>query len=144
MTEVPIRLVPVVVVPSLVCGCDGRPLRVLRLDLNVVDVVAAVCAAPQIANNPVHHLDIPAGSNSVFLIAYKWPVLRTRDVYPGSRIRLFSSRIRLFPSQIPALRNYDPGCSSRIRILNFYPSRIQGSKRHRIPDPDSQHCNWHT
>jgi hypothetical protein len=31
-------------------------------------------------------------------------------------------------------RKYDPGCSSRIRILTFYPSGswIQGSKRHRI------------
>jgi hypothetical protein len=29
---------------------------------------------------------------------------------------------------------------SRIRMLTFYPSRIQGSKRHRIPDPDPQHC----
>jgi hypothetical protein len=29
---------------------------------------------------------------------------------------------------------------SRIRILIFYPSRIQGSKRHRISDPDPQHC----
>jgi hypothetical protein len=28
---------------------------------------------------------------------------------------------------------------SKIRILIFYPSRIQGSKRHRIPDPDPQH-----
>jgi hypothetical protein len=65
MTEVPIRLVPVVVVPSLVCGCDGRPLRVLSLDLNVVDVVAAVRAAPQVANYPVHHLGIPTGSNSI-------------------------------------------------------------------------------
>ncbi len=27
---------------------------------------------------------------------------------------------------------------SRIRIMTFYPSRIQGSKRHRIPDPDPQ------
>jgi hypothetical protein len=32
-------------------------------------------------------------------------------------------------------RKYDPGCSSRIWILIFYLSRIQGSKRHRIPDP---------
>ncbi len=30
-------------------------------------------------------------------------------------------------------RKYDPGCLSRIRILIFYPSRIQESKRHRIP-----------
>jgi hypothetical protein len=35
---------------------------------------------------------------------------------------------------------YDPGCSSRIRTLIFYPSRIPGSKRHRIPYP--QH--WFT
>jgi hypothetical protein len=26
-----------------------------------------------------------------------------------------------------------------IRILNFNPSRILGSKRHRIPDQDQQH-----
>jgi hypothetical protein len=26
-------------------------------------------------------------------------------------------------------RKYDPGCSSRIQVLIFYPSRIQGSKR---------------
>ncbi len=32
-------------------------------------------------------------------------------------------------------RKYDPDCSSRIRI---YPSWIQGSKRHRVSDP--QHC----
>ncbi len=28
---------------------------------------------------------------------------------------------------------------SQIQILTFYPSRIQGSKRHRIPDPDPQY-----
>ncbi len=31
-----------------------------------------------------------------------------------------------------SFRKYDTG--SRIRILTFYPSRIPGSKRHRIPD----------
>jgi hypothetical protein len=72
-------------------------------------------------------------------------VLRNRDVYPGSQ---------LFPSRIPdpnsfhpgfririkefkyfnpknlflSTRKYDSVCSSRIRILSFYPSRIQGSK----------------
>ncbi len=33
----------------------------------------------------------------------------------------------------------DPSCSSRIRILIFFThpgSRIQGSERHRIQDPD--------
>ncbi len=36
-------------------------------------------------------------------------------------------------------KKYDPGCSSRIRMLTFsHPgSRIQGSKRHPIPDPGS-------
>jgi hypothetical protein len=39
-------------------------------------------------------------------------------------------------------KKYDPGCSSRIRVLTFSHagSRIQGSKRHPIPDPDPQHC----
>jgi hypothetical protein len=65
-----------------------------------------------------------------------YAVLRIRDVYSGSRIRIFS---------IPDPGSeffHDPGCSSRIRILTFYPSRIpiQGSKRHRIPDPE--HCNY--
>jgi hypothetical protein len=38
-------------------------------------------------------------------------------------------------------RKYDPRCSSRIRILIFYPSRIPypGSKHHRVSDPDPQH-----
>ena len=43
-------------------------------------------------------------------------------------------------------KKYDPGCSSRIRMLTFsHPgSRIQGSKKHPIPDPDPQHCPTHT
>jgi hypothetical protein len=38
-------------------------------------------------------------------------------------------------------RKYDPGCSSRIRIIIFIHTgaQIQGSKRYRIPDPDPQH-----
>jgi hypothetical protein len=47
--------------------------------------------------------------------------------HPGSRIRIKEFKyfipIHLFLSS----RKYDPGCSSRIRILIFYPSRI--------PDP---------
>ncbi len=69
---------------------------------------------------------------------------------PGSRIRIFyipdpgSTRFQIFIKEFKYLsfffssRKYDPICSSRIRILIFYPSRIPGSKRHRIPDP--QHC----
>jgi hypothetical protein len=69
------------------------------------------------------------------------------------------SRIQIFPARIPdsgskdsgsAPKNlsifnpkksvlsswkYNPGCSSRNLILCFYPSLIQGSKRHRNPDP---------
>ncbi len=83
------------------------------------------------------------------------PVLWIRDVYPGFQIRLFfhpgsaSKNISILTPKKPkkfkkwflSSRRYDPGCSSRIRMLTFYPpgSRIQGSKRHRIPDPDPQH-----
>ncbi len=50
---------------------------------------------------------------------------------------------------VSKLEEYDPGCSSRIRtrirILTFYPSRIQGSKNPRVQGsknpriPDLQH-----
>ncbi len=58
----------------------------------------------------------------------------------------FSSRIRIkefkYFNSKNCFRKYDPGYSTGIRILIFYPSRsrIQGSKWHRIPDPDLQHC----
>jgi hypothetical protein len=73
-----------------------------------------------------------------------------------SRIRIFFlSRIRSFPipdrgsasknlsiftqkQMVLSSRKYDPCRSSRSWILTFYPSRIQGSKRHWIPDPDPQ------
>jgi len=77
-------------------------------------------------------------------------VLRIRDVYPGSDF--FPSRIRIVSILDPgsasknlsiltkkkwflSSRKYDPGCSSRIRILTFYPSRIPdlGVKKARIP-----------
>jgi hypothetical protein len=60
---------------------------------------------------------------------------------PGSEF--FPSRIRIkeFKYFNPkkcflSSRKYDLGCSSRIRFLTSYPSRIPGSKRHWIPDPD--------
>jgi hypothetical protein len=64
-------------------------------------------------------------------------VLRIWDVYPGSRIRIFSlpdpgsaNRIREFKYFNPkkwflSSRKYDPGCSSRIQILTFYQSLIR-------------------
>jgi len=53
-----------------------------------------------------------------------------------------SKNLRIFKPQKLFLssRKYDLGCSSRIRILIFYPFRIQGSKRQRIPDP--QHFSY--
>ncbi len=65
--------------------------------------------------------------------------------HPGSRVKKvldfwsgFSPKWLFLSS-----RKYDPGQSSRIRILIFYPSRIQGSKSHRITEPDPQHwCNF--
>jgi hypothetical protein len=92
------------------------------------------------------------------------PVLRIRDVYHGSRIRLLSipdPGSELSPSRILikefkyfnpnkskkwflSSKKFDPGCSSRIRMLTFsHPgSRIQvGQKGTQswIPDPDPQH-----
>ncbi len=77
-------------------------------------------------------------------------MLRIRDVYPGSdffpsRIRTVSipdpgsssKKLRILNKWFLSSKKYDPGCSSRIRMLTFYPSRIQGSKRHPIPNPGS-------
>ncbi len=47
------------------------------------------------------------------------------------------SLIRIFPSRIPDPGRKDSRSRIRIRILIFYPFRIQGSKRHRIPVPGS-------
>ncbi len=58
--------------------------------------------------------------------------------HPGSRIHIKEFKYFSPKNCILSSRKYDPGCSSRIRILVFYPSRIQWSKRHRIPDPDPQ------
>jgi hypothetical protein len=50
-------------------------------------------------------------------------------LHPGSPSRNLSI---LTPKQqkkkFLSSRKYDPGCSSRIRMLTFYPSRIQGSR----------------
>jgi hypothetical protein len=64
-----------------------------------------------------------------------------RDTHPG--FEFFPFRIRIkelkYFNRIKWFRSswkYAPGCSSRIRILFFthHESRIQGSKRHGIPD----------
>jgi hypothetical protein len=69
-------------------------------------------------------------------------VSRIRDVFPGSDF--FPSRIRIKEFKyfnkkkwFPSSRKYDPGCSSRIRMLTFYPSRIQDPGAKKAPDPGS-------
>ncbi len=81
-----------------------------------------------------------------------YSVLRIRDVYTGSRIRIFPSRMQgqKDPGSGSASKNlsiFNPkklflsyrknylGCSSRIWF--FSPSRTQRSKKHRILDPRS-------
>ncbi len=63
---------------------------------------------------------------------------------PGSWIRIRINNLSIFnPIFFLSSWKYDLGCSSRIRILIFHSgSRIAGSKRHWIPDP--QHCLEHT
>jgi hypothetical protein len=70
---------------------------------------------------------------------------------PGSRVYKIPEphhqRISVFSTQKLFLssRKYDPGCPSMIRIF-FHPgSRIQGSKKHRIPDAEqwfSRYLDW--
>ncbi len=79
----------------------------------------------------------------LYFYIFLQPVLR---IYPGSRIRSFSiigSRIRIFSITEPGsalgnmIRVVHPGSGSGfIHTV----SRIHGSKRYRILDPDPQHC----
>ena len=61
--------------------------------------------------------------------------------HPGSRAKKNPDPHQTLQNCLSS-RIYDPGCSFRIRLLIFYPSRIPDPwvKRHRIPDPDPQHC----
>ncbi len=82
-------------------------------------------------------------------------VLRIRYVYSGSRIRIFpipdqiffhpGSRIRIKEFKylqyfnpkkwFLSSRKYDLGCSSSIRILTFYTTRIPDPGVNKAPDP---------
>jgi hypothetical protein len=64
-------------------------------------------------------------------------------LHPGSRILI--KEFKYFNPKkankwFLSTKKYDPGCSSRIPDpdADFLPSRIQGSKRHPIPDPGSE------
>ncbi len=58
---------------------------------------------------------------------------------PRSRIRIKEFRyLKLNPKKwFLSSRKYDPGCSSRIRIITFYPSRIPDPGVKKAPDPGS-------
>jgi hypothetical protein len=80
----------------------------------------------------------------------KKSVLQIRDVYPGPKWSIpdtgpeffhHGSRIRIFPSRTPdQIFSIPDPVSTRNRIpdSDFFSSliRIQGSKRHWLPDPD--------
>jgi hypothetical protein len=57
--------------------------------------------------------------------------------YPGSRIRIKEFKYFNPKNCFLSSRKYDPGCSSRIRILTFYPSRIPDPGVKKAPDPGS-------
>ncbi len=67
--------------------------------------------------------------------------------YPGSRIqsqkdsRSASKNFSIYPQKLVSKLSeiWSGMLQSGIGILYFHPSRIQKSKRHRIPDPDPQH-----
>jgi hypothetical protein len=58
--------------------------------------------------------------------------------HPGSRICIKEFRYVNPKNDFLSSKKYDLGWSSRMRILIFTHPRIQGSKRHRIPDPDPE------
>ncbi len=69
-------------------------------------------------------------------------VLQIRDVYPGSDFfpsRILIKKFKYFNPKkwLLSSMKYDPGCSSRIRILTFYPSRIPDPGVKKAPDAGS-------
>jgi hypothetical protein len=66
---------------------------------------------------------------------------------PRSRIRIRIKEFKylfLTPKMFLRSWKYDHEMSPRIPDQDFSPSRISGSKKHkkhRIPDPDQQHCS---
>jgi hypothetical protein len=75
-------------------------------------------------------------------------------LHPGSRIRI--KEFKNFNPKKPkklflkkpkkwflSSRKYDPGCSSRIRMLTFYPSRIPDPGVKKAPDPGSGSATLH-
>jgi hypothetical protein len=58
--------------------------------------------------------------------------------HPGSRIRIKEFKYFNPKKWFLSSRKYDPGCSSRLQILTFYPSRIPDPGVKKAPDPGSR------
>jgi hypothetical protein len=99
-------------------------------------------------------LEISSIEQFVMILSGKFKIILTvlqiRDVYPRSRIRIFSipdpvstsKNLSILTQKIVfKLSENDPGCSSRIRKPHpdpvFYPSRIPDSMIRKAPDPGS-------
>ena len=88
----------------------------------------------------------------IFFILDPWSQIWIFSIRgPGSRMHIKELKYFNQKNGFSALRNmirvFHPGSGSRILILTFYPSqililyprsRLQGSKRHRSPDPGSR------
>ncbi len=135
------------------CHCISKTNRVQKVllmllifKLKIIVHCTTKVITCTLSNEPTSVAD-PGGSSRIpdpyFTIPDPWSVFflfRIPDSYffhPGSRIRIKEFKYFNPKKWFLSTEKYDPGSSSRIRI--FYPSRIQGSKRHRIPDP--QHWN---
>ncbi len=92
---------------------------------------------PRLHVPPTHHsprLRYPALPPKTVSVSYVF--FSVADPGCLSRIRLFPSRIRT-KKWFLSSRKYDPGFSSRIRMLTFYPSRISDPGVKKAPDPGS-------
>ncbi len=84
----------------------------------------------------------------IFSILDPWSQIQIFSIPdPGSRIHIEEFKYFNPKKWFLSSQKYDPGFQPRIRILTFYPSRIlilyprsriQGSKRHRSPEPGSR------
>jgi hypothetical protein len=85
----------------------------------------------------------------------KYAVLRIRDVYPIFSIsdlgvenipdpRSASKNLSILNQKFSTIRYgmFIPDPRSLILDLDFFPSRIPGSKKHWIPFLDPQHCKY--
>ncbi len=84
-------------------------------------------------------LSASVSASGMFILKFSHAGSRVKKV-PGSRIRIKEFKYFLTRKMVSNLSEILSGMFVTDSDLDFYPSRIQESKRHRIPDPDLQHC----